>query len=58
MLASTLEDLKSKQIQIYSTVYNSGLFEVNVVFIAVNQVMMMTLKLYQVFQNPKVHGQM
>lgn len=58
MLASTLEDLKSKQIQIYSTVYNSGLFEVNVVFIAVNQLMMMTLKLYQVFQNPKVHGQM
>lgn len=58
MLASTLEDLKSKQIQIYSTVYNSGLFEVNVVFIAVNQLMMMTLKLYRVFQNPKVHGQM
>ena len=58
MLASTLEDLKSKQIQIYSTVYNSGLFEVNVVFIAVNQLLMMILKLYWVFQNPEVHGQM
>lgn len=45
MLASTLEDLKAKQIQIYSTVYNSGLFEVNVVFIAVNQLTMMILKL-------------
>lgn len=41
MLASTLEDLKAKQIQIYSTVYNSGLFKVNVVFIAVNQLTMM-----------------
>lgn len=41
MLASTLEDLKAKQIQIYSTAYNSGLFKVNVVFIAVNQLTMM-----------------
>lgn len=58
MLASTLEDLKSKQIQIYSTVHNSGLFKVNVVFIAVSQLMMMILKLCSVFQNLKVYGQM
>jgi len=58
MLNSTLEDLKAKQIQIYSTVYNSGLFKVNVVFIAVNQLTMMILKLYSVFQKPKVCGHM
>lgn len=58
MLASTLEDLKAKQIHIYSTVYNSGLFKVNVVFIAVNQLTMMILKLCSVFQNTKVYGQM
>lgn len=57
MLASTLEDLKAKQIQIYSTVYNSGLFKVNVVFIAVNQLTMMILKLYSVSQKTKVYGQ-
>lgn len=58
MLASTLEDLKAKQIPIYSTVHNSGLFKVNVVFIAVNQLTMMILKLYSVFQKPKAYGQM
>lgn len=57
MLASTLEDLKAKQIQIYSTVYNSGLFKVNVVFIAVNQLTMVILKLYSVSQKTKVYGQ-
>lgn len=57
MLASTLEDLKAKQIQIYSTVYNSGLFKVNVVFIAVSQLTMMILKLYSVSQKTKVYGQ-
>lgn len=56
MLASTLEDLKAKQIQIYSTVYNSGLFKMNVVFIAASQLMMMILKLYSVFQKTKVYG--
>lgn len=57
MLASTLEDLKAKQIQIYSTVYNSGLFKVNVVFIAVNQLTMTILKLQSVFLKTRVYGQ-
>lgn len=57
MLASTLEDLKAKQIQIYSTVYNSGLFKVNVVFIAVNQLTMTILKLQSVFPKTRVYGQ-
>lgn len=56
MLASTLEDLKAKQIQIYSTVYNSGLFKVNVVFIAVNQLTMTILKLQSVFPKTRVYG--
>lgn len=42
MLASTLEDLKWKQIKIYSSEYNLGLFKISVV--DVTQVL--TQKLY------------
>lgn len=46
MLASTLEDLKWKQIKIYSTEYNLGLFKISVV---VDVIQVMTRKLYSNF---------
>lgn len=47
MLTSTLEDLKWKQIKIYSSEYNLCLFKISVVVVDVTQVMIQ--KLYSNF---------